>query len=143
MLRVDTIPTAVLPESDQELSTLVTAIRRLHPFWSLRNWRGHLAVLVATMYLLSGVLHGAHDIDVTSPAGGSEIASILDNGVDGHGDHKALAGHHCHGCFSIAVVQPLQSEVAADIAAAPVPQRAPALSGIAPDTDSRPPKPLT
>jgi len=133
----------VLPEADQELSHLVTAIRRPHRFWSLRSWRGLLAVLVATMYLLSGVLHGAHDIDVTSPAGGSEIASILDNGVDGHGDHKALAGHHCHGCFSIAVVQPLQSEAVADIAAAPVPQRAPELIGIAPDTDSPPPKHLT
>ncbi|MBR0789050.1 hypothetical protein JQ631_08215 [Bradyrhizobium manausense] len=100
-----------------------------------------MAVLVATMYLLSGVLHGAHDIDVTSPSGGSEIASLFGNG--GHGDHTALGGHHCHGCFSIAVAQTLQSEVTADIVAAPVVQRAPALVGIAPDTDSPPPKSLT
>jgi hypothetical protein len=95
------------------------------------------------MYLLSSALHGAHDIDVTSPAGGSEIASILDDGAAGHGDHKAIGGHHCHGCFSVAVVQPAQSETATDIVAAPVVQRAPALTGIAPDTDSRPPKHLT
>ncbi|WP_271672437.1 hypothetical protein [Bradyrhizobium sp. CCBAU 51627] len=95
------------------------------------------------MYLLSGVLHGAHDIDVTSPAGGSEIASILDNRLHSHGDHKALGGHHCHGCFSIAVMQSVQSEIAADIVTASVPQRAPALIGIAPDTDSPPPKSLT
>ena len=126
-----------------QLSVPVTAIRRSQSFWSLRNWRGLVAVLVATMYLLSGVLHGAHDIDVTSPSGGSEIASLLDNGFDGHGDHKALGGHHCHGCFSVAVAQPAQSEIAADIVAAPIPQALPALIGIAPDTDSPPPKPLT
>jgi hypothetical protein len=102
-----------------------------------------VALLVATLYLLSGVLHGAHDIDVTSPAGGSEIASILDSGAAGHSDHKALGGHHCHGCFSVAVMQPLLAAAVADIAAAPIAQRAPALLGIAPDTDSPPPKYLT
>ena len=108
-----------------------------------RNWRGLVAVFVAIMYLLSGTLHGAHDIDVTSPSGGSEIASMLEGGAAGHGDHKALAGHHCHGCFSVAVVQPVQPETAADVMAAPVQQRQPALAGIAPDTDSPPPKHLT
>ncbi|SFH71196.1 hypothetical protein [Bradyrhizobium sp. cf659] len=108
-----------------------------------RNWRGLVAVLVAVMYLLSGALHGAHDIDVTSPSGGSEIASMLEDGAADHGDHKALAGHHCHGCFSLAVVQPVQPEATADVMAAPVQQRQPALAGIAPDTDSPPPKHLT
>jgi hypothetical protein len=109
----------------------------------MRNWRGLVAVLIAAMYLLSGVLHGAHDIDVTSPSGGSEIASILDDGSAAHGDHKAIAGHHCHGCFSIAVAQPMQPEVTADLVSAPVSQRVAALIGIAPDTDSPPPKFLT
>jgi hypothetical protein len=95
------------------------------------------------MYLLSGVLHGAHDIDVTSPSGGSEIVSMLDDGTAGHGDHKALGDHHCHGCFSVAVLQMAQPVTAADIMAAPVAQRALALIGIAPDTDSPPPKHLT
>lgn len=121
----------------------MTEIRRPHSFCSLRNWRGLVAVLVAVMYLLSGALHGAHDIDVTSPAGGSEIASMLDDGAAGHDDHKAVGGHHCHGCFSVAVTQLLQSEAAANIVAAPVAQRAPALIGIALDTDSPPPKHLT
>ncbi|MGY3233760.1 MULTISPECIES: hypothetical protein [unclassified Bradyrhizobium] len=142
-MRIDTVPAAMLPEADQDLSDLVTAIRHPHRCSSLRNWRGLVAVLVAIMYLLSGVLHGAHDIDVASPSGGSEIASILNDGAAGHGDHKALAGHHCHGCFSVAVVQPVQSEIAADMLAAPVAQRASALAGIAPETDSRPPKSLT
>lgn len=118
----------------------MTAIRRPHSFCSLRNWRGLVAVLVAGMYLLSGVLHGAHDIDVTSPAGGSEIVSILDDGAAGHDDHKAIGGHHCHGCFSVALMQPLQSKTTADIVAAPIPQRTLALVGIAPDTASPPPK---
>ena len=109
----------------------------------LRHWRGLLAVLVAVMYLVAGLLHGVHDIDVTSPSGGSEIAAMLDDGgAVGHGDHKALGGHHCHGCFSIAAAQPLPITTAAEIVAAPVPQRAPALIGIAPDTDSPPPKHL-
>lgn len=117
----------------------MTAIRP-HSFCSLRNWRGLVAVLVAVMYLLSGALHGAHDIDVTSPSGGSEITSILDNGFDGHGDHKALGGSHCHGCFSIAMAQSVQSESTTDILGGAVPPRAPVLIGIAPDTDSPPPK---
>jgi hypothetical protein len=121
----------------------VTAICRLDSFRSPRNWRGIVAVFVAVMYLLSGALHLAHDIDVTSPAGGPEIASMLDNGAAGDSDHKAVGGHHCHGCFSIAVAQPVLSEVAADILAAPVSQLAPALAGIAPDTESPPPKSLT
>ena len=108
-----------------------------------RNWRGLVAVFVAVMYLLSGALHGAHDIDVTSPSGGSEIAAMLEHGAADHGDHKALGGHHCHGCFSVAVAQPLLAGASADIIAAPVPQREPALIGIAPDTDSPPPKHLT
>ncbi|MCG2628559.1 hypothetical protein L6654_18140 [Bradyrhizobium sp. WYCCWR 13023] len=118
----------------------MTTTRRISSFCSPRNWRGLVAIVVATVYLLAGVLHGAHDIDVTSPSGGSEIASLLDSGFDGHGDHKALAGHHCHGCFSVAVVQPLQSGAATDLMAAPVQQRVPALIGIAPDTVSPPPK---
>jgi hypothetical protein len=120
----------------------VTAIRP-YSLRRLRHWRGLLAVLVAVMYLLSGVLHGAHDIDVTSPSGGSEIASILDGGAADHSDHKTLGGHHCHGCFSVAVVQPLHAGAAADIIAAPVAQQQPTLVGIAPDTTSPPPKHLT
>ncbi|WP_433996207.1 hypothetical protein [Bradyrhizobium japonicum] len=121
----------------------MTAIRRPYSFFALRNWRGLVAALVAVMYLLSGALHGAHDIDVTSPSGGSEIAAILDDGSAGHGDHKGLGGHHCHGCFSIAVAQPLHSGAAGDIVAAPVAQKQPTLVGIAPDTTSPPPKHLT
>lgn len=130
----------MLPQADQDPECPVISIPRPSSVWNLRNWRGLVAVLVAVMYLLSGVLHGAHDIDVTSPSGGSEIASMLDDGSADHGDHRALGGHHCHGCFSIAVAQPLQSGAAVDIVAAPIAQREPALIGISPDTDFPPPK---
>jgi hypothetical protein len=133
----------MLPQANQEPSDSVTSTRRPTRFRTLRNWRGVVAVLVATMYLLAGVLHGAHDIDVTSPSGGSEMALMLDNGSSGHSDHKAIGGHHCHGCFSVAVAQPVLASAGTDlVAATPVPHH-PVLSGIAPDTDSPPPKHLT
>ncbi|WP_167523498.1 hypothetical protein [Bradyrhizobium sacchari] len=102
-----------------------------------------MAVFVTAMYLLSGVFHGAFDIDVTSPAGGSEIALILDDAAAGDKGHKAVADHHCHGCFSVAVAQVVQPAVATDVLNAPVPQQQPALISVAPDTDSPPPKRLT
>jgi hypothetical protein len=109
----------------------------------LRNWRGLLAVLVAVSYLFAGAVHGLCDIDVTSPSGGSEIASVLEDSSAGHAEHKALAGHHCHGCFSVAIAQSLHSTTAADVIAGPVAQQEPTLVGIAPDTTSPPPKHLT
>jgi hypothetical protein len=108
-----------------------------------RNWRGLLSVLIAAIYLLAGALHGLHDIDVTTPAGGSEIASILDDGSASHGGHKALAGHHCHGCFSVTSAQPAPSAVSFVLASTSHPQPEPRLTGITPDTDSPPPKHLT
>ncbi|RZN08024.1 hypothetical protein CWO91_24300 [Bradyrhizobium genosp. SA-3] len=98
-----------------------------------------MAVFVAVMYLLSGALHGTHDIDVTSPSGGSEIASILE-GSTGHGDHKAIGGHHCHGCFSVTVAQPALSAASVAHMSASRLQRGPRLAGIIPATDSPPPK---
>jgi hypothetical protein len=120
----------------------VSAIHRPKGFFRLRNSRGLLAVLVAAIYLLSGALHGAHDLDLTNQSGTSQIASVLDGGAAGHGDHKALAGHHCHGCFSVTVAQPVQSEATIGRVAAPTSLHQPALVGAAPDTDSPPPKHL-
>ena len=106
-----------------------------------RKWRRLLSVLIAVVYLLAGALHGACDVDVTTPGGGSEIAAVLD-GATGHGDHKAIGGHHCHGCFSLTVAQPAPSTAAAALVSAPNPQQAPRLAGIVPDTDSPPPRPV-
>ncbi|MGY8633886.1 hypothetical protein RAD15_15535 [Bradyrhizobium sp. 14AA] len=115
------------------------ATRQPSGFRRPRNWRGLLSVLIAVVYLLAGALHGLHDIDVTTPGGGSEIAAVLD-GSTGHGDHKAIGGHHCHGCFSVAVVQPAPTAASVALASTTRPQRAPRLAGIVPDTDSPPPK---
>jgi hypothetical protein len=98
-------------------------------------------LLIAIVYLFAGALHGAHDIDVTTPGGGSEIATALD-AATGHSDHKAIGGHHCHGCFSLAVTQPAPSTIATPLVSATSPQPAPRLAGIIPDTDSPPPKPI-
>jgi hypothetical protein len=104
-----------------------------------RNWRGLLSVLIAVVHLLAGALHGLHDIDVTTPGGGSEISAVLDGSAD-HNDHKAIGGHHCHGCFSVTVAQPTPPAGSIGLVSASRPQRAPRLAGIVPDTDSPPPK---
>ncbi|MGV7217969.1 hypothetical protein [Bradyrhizobium sp. UFLA05-112] len=117
----------------------MSAIRRPFEMFRTRDLRGLLAVLVATIYLLSGLLHGAHDLDVTNPTGKAEIALALD-GAAGHTDHKAFAGHHCHGCFSVTVTQPAQAGTLNALVAAPQPPRLPAVAGVVPDTDSPPPK---
>jgi len=106
-----------------------------------RHWRGLLAVLIALVYLFAGAFHGLHDIDVTTPGGGLEIAAVLDDST-GHADHKALGGHHCHGCFSVAVSQSAPPGASIVLVSASRPQRGPRLAGIVPDTDSPPPKPF-
>lgn len=104
-----------------------------------RNWRGLLSVLIAVVYLLASTLHGSHDIDVTTPGGGSEIAAVFD-GPPGHGDPKVVGSHHCHGCFSLTVTQPAPLTASVTLVSAASPQRAPRLAGIVLDTDSPPPK---
>jgi hypothetical protein len=117
----------------------VLANRQLPGSCRPRNWRGLLSVLIAVVYLLAGTLHGLHDIDVTTPGGGSEIAAVIDGSSD-HSDHKAIGGHHCHGCFSVMVVQPAPPAVSVALVSTSRPQRVSRLAGIVPDTDSPPPK---
>jgi len=120
----------------------VTAIQRQTRLFRPRNWRGLLAACLAITYLLSGVLHTCQCLDVTNPFGQLEIAATP--GPDsGDADSKTLAAHHCHGCFSVVFAQLLLPGATTNIVASPAPQRAPALVGIAPDTDSPPPKHLT
>jgi hypothetical protein len=104
-----------------------------------RNWRGLLSVLIAVVYLLAGALHGLHDIDVTTPGGGSEIAAVIDGSTD-HSDHQAIGGHHCHGCFSVTLAQPAPPAASIALVSASRLQRLSRLAGIVPDTDSPPPK---
>ena len=140
MLRVDTVPAAMLGRAQtRNQSDVVLANRQPSRTCRPRNWRGLLSVLIAVVYLLASALHGSHDIDVTTPGGGSEIAAVLD-GSPGHSDHKAIGGHHCHGCFSLTVTQPPLSTASVALVSATSPQRASRLAGIIPDTDSPPPK---
>ncbi|MFB6419590.1 MULTISPECIES: hypothetical protein [Bradyrhizobium] len=104
-----------------------------------RHWRGLLSVLIAVVYLLASALHGSHDIDVTTPGGSSEIAAVLE-GSPADTDHKAVGGHHCHGCFSLTVTQPAPSGASVALVSATRSQHTPRLAGIVPDTDSPPPK---
>jgi hypothetical protein len=129
------------PGIDRNQSDVVPANRQPSGTCRRRDWRGLLSVLIAVIYLLAGVLHGSHDIDVTTPGGGSEIAAVLDGPSD-HSDHWAIGGHHCHGCFSLTVTQPAPAAVTVALASASSPHRAPRLAGIVPDTDSPPPKPI-
>ncbi|MBR0829444.1 hypothetical protein JQ596_28300 [Bradyrhizobium manausense] len=101
-----------------------------------------MAAFVATMYLLTGTLHGIYDVDVSASSGPSEIVTVI-GPASGHADHKALAGHHCHGCFSVAIAQAVLPATAAELLTQPASPRLPALAGIVPDTDSPPPKSLT
>jgi hypothetical protein len=120
----------------------VTAIRRPFRLFRLRNRRGLLAACLAIAYLLSGVLHTCQCLDVTNPFGQLEIAAA--SGPDsGDTDSKAVAGHHCHGCFSVAFVQLFQPDTMSELVTAATPPSLPVLAGVTPDTDSPPPKRLT
>ena len=108
----------------------------------LRTLRGFTAACVMIAYVLAGALHGVCDLDVTNPAGGSEIASVL-GGNAGHSEQKGVAEHHCHGCFSVAVPQPVLSVTNFELSSAPNWPLATDRVGLTPDTESPPPKHLT
>ncbi|TPQ38397.1 hypothetical protein C2U70_09135 [Bradyrhizobium guangdongense] len=108
----------------------------------LRNWRGLLAAFVATLYLLTGTLHGVYEFDATASSNRSEMVTLL-GAASGHADHKAIAGDHCHGCFSVAIAQAVLPVTRAERVSLPASPRLPTLAGIVPDTDSPPPKSLT
>lgn len=120
----------------------MTATRRPIRLFRLRNWRGLLAACLALAYLLSGVLHTCQCLDVTNPFGQLEIAAGCGSDC-GETDSKAVAGHHCHGCFSVAFVQLYQPDAMSELVTASTLPLLPRLAGIVPDTDSPPPKHLT
>ncbi|MFC0240742.1 hypothetical protein [Rhodopseudomonas telluris] len=67
-----------------------------------RTLRALAVVCVAAAYLLSGLLHNLCDVDFTRMGGDAQIVSVAHDGAQHH-DGGALAGHHCHGCFSVSV----------------------------------------
>lgn len=121
----------------------MAAIDRAIPVVNLRSLRGIVAICLMVAYVLAGSLHGACDLDVTNPAGKSEIASVLD-GKAGHPEQKgAVSAHHCHGCFSVAVPQPPTAEASVEFAWSPAWPPSNERAGRMPVIDSPPPKHLT
>ncbi len=100
-----------------------------------------IAVRVLFAYLMSGALHCICDLDVTNRSRKSEIASLMDNKA-GDSEQKGLVEHHCHGCFSVAMAQPIQPAVILEISGAPKWTLSAAIVGMDPGTEAPPPKHL-
>jgi hypothetical protein len=103
--------------------------------------RGAITMVVLTMYLVAGVLHGVCDLDVINSSS-KFVVSLAEKGA-GHSDEGSLADHHCHGCFFASVPAP----VVAAVAVMPNNKVAPTLRverrGLPPGLDPPPPKFLT
>jgi len=67
--------------------------------------RGIAAVLTIVVYLFAGFAHSLCATDVANPTGATSFALASDEG-GAVADHGLVAGHHCHGCFSVSVPAP-------------------------------------
>lgn len=86
-----------------------TSTNRLAP-----SLRGVLVLFVIAGYLLSGILHVVHDLDLAKAAAQYEVGAVsASSDASKHTESGAAAGHHCHGCFSVSVPWPPVAEVAA------------------------------
>lgn len=98
---------------------------------------------VATAYLLSGVLHNLCDLDFARVGGDAQIVSVAHDGAQ-HDDGGALAGHHCHSCFSVSIpAAPVPAPVAMTSNEIMLGHAATALLGRDRGLDPPPPKTLT
>ncbi|KPF89983.1 hypothetical protein IP86_26745 [Rhodopseudomonas sp. AAP120] len=112
-------------------------------FRLLRRFRALAVVCMAAAYLLSGLLHNSCDLDFARTGGDVQIASIAHDGAS-HDDGGALAGHHCHSCFSVSVpASPAPAPVATTLAATLLSHATAALIDRAHGLDPPPPKTLT
>ena len=94
-------------------------------------------MLVMSLHLFAGALHGLYDLDVANPSG-TAVASI---NKDGAQSEKGIAAeHHCHGCFSVSM--PAPAAAAADLKPAQdiVILREVQRCGLTPGIDLPPPK---
>ena len=108
----------------------------------LRTPRGIAVLFLMVAYLVSGVLHGLMDIDVTAPGGRSVMAMSSTKDMDTSGKGTAVE-HHCHGCFSVSVPTPLMAVAAIEPKVATLAQPSSHSSGLIPGIDTPPPKLLT
>ncbi len=98
---------------------------------------------MAAAYLLSGLLHNACDFDFARIGGHVQIASAAYDGEQ-HDDGGALAGHHCHSCFSVSVpAAPVPAPIAMTSNDILLGHAASALLGRDRGLDPPPPKTLT
>jgi hypothetical protein len=141
LLLIDSLWSGVIPTESQR-GNFLFLLRRSIQTSRLRTLRGFLAACVMIAYVLAGALHGVCDLDVTNPAAGSEIASVLGD-KSGHSEQKGISEHHCHGCFSVAVPQPVLSVANFELSSSPNWPLAKDCVGLTPDTESPPPKHLT
>lgn len=70
-----------------------------------RSSRGIVAALVLVAYLVSGVLHGLYDVDVTNTSGQTIVSLLKDK--TGQTEKGIAVEHHCHGCFSVSMPGPI------------------------------------
>lgn len=103
-----------------------------------------MAILCVIVYLLAGALHGACDIDVTNPAPHS-MAVMSGTSDAGHNaaDKAMIADHHCHGCFSVSVADPVSTSVPVAFSSLVRAATQPDHIGATPVLDTPPPKHLT
>ena len=106
-----------------------------------RSSRGIMAALVLIAYIVSGVLHGVYDVDVTNPSG-QTVISLLKSKT-GQSDKGAIVEHHCHGCFSVSVPNSVGPVVVLKPARKMVAARSAELRVVHSGIDPPPPKFLT
>ncbi|WP_244396064.1 hypothetical protein [Afipia carboxidovorans] len=106
-----------------------------------RSSRGIVAALVLIAYIVSGVLHGVYDVDVTNPSGQMVISLV--KGKTGQPDQGVIVEHHCHGCFSVSVPTPVGPIVVLKPARKMVATRSAELHVVDSGIDPPPPKFLT
>jgi hypothetical protein len=72
----------------------------------LRKWRRLVTVFVLFIYFLTGALHRIADFDAMNASGMTVVALMNSSDHAGPSEEGAVAGHHCHGCFSLSVPGP-------------------------------------
>jgi hypothetical protein len=107
-----------------------------------RHVRAAMAVFAVVLYLVSGALHAACHLDVTTPAG-DRIATLAADHAAGHSDMAGIADHHCHGCFSVSIPAPVPASALVEPLSTILPPLQATASDLVPGLDPPPPKALT
>lgn len=106
-------------------------------------FRGITAAFLIVCYVFSGALHEIFDIDLANPTGSTVI--VVAEGKSSQAPERGMvAGHHCHGCFSVSVPAPAQqAALVLEPKVAEFARRTEPVSGTVHGLDPPPPKSLT